>query len=106
MWQQGEGCVTTYDAPLEQSPPAYRHSFCRRCGSALPLVWDDLPFVEVPVSSLDGDADARPVYQMFESQRLPWMGDMSRVRWYERGAPRNEKVVGPLLRYWRYRKGC
>src|SRR5262245_36082630 len=52
-WIRGRARVKTYDAPLEESPPAYRHCFCGRCGSALPLVWDDLPFVEVPVSSLD-----------------------------------------------------
>jgi len=46
-WTRGEAFVRTYDAPIEESPPAYRHSFCGTCGSTLPLVWARLPFVEV-----------------------------------------------------------
>lgn len=95
-WLQGEDCVTTWDAPLEESPPAYRHSFCGRCGSALPLVWDRLPFAEVPVASLDAPVESRPAYQMFECQRLAWIGETSGLRWYERGAPPAEKVVRAL----------
>ena len=96
-WIRGEARVRTYDAPLEESPPAYRHSFCATCGSALPLVWDQLPFVEVPASSLDAAVGSRPVYQMFECQRLEWIGETSGLRWYERGAPLSDKVVRAVL---------
>ena len=96
-WLRGEDSVATWDAPLEDAPPAYRHSFCRRCGSALPLLWDELPVVEVPVAALDGSVDARPAYQMFACQRLDWIDDASGLRWYERGAPIAEKVLRPLL---------
>jgi len=96
-WLRGEEQVRTYDAPLEESPPAYRHSFCATCGSALPLVWDRLPFVEVPASSLDAAVDSRPVYQMFECQRLEWIGEANELRWYERGAPPTDRVVRSLL---------
>jgi hypothetical protein len=96
-WISGEARVKTYDALLEESPPAYRHSFCRTCGSALPLVWDQLPFVEVPVSSLDVVVDSRPAYQMYECQSLDWIGETSRLRWYDRGAPPREKVVREVL---------
>ena len=95
-WLQGAERVTSYDAPLEESPPAYRHSFCTRCGSALPLVWDRLPIVEVPVASLDDAVDTRPAYQMYESQRAAWLGSTDGVRGYERGAPLGEKVVQAL----------
>ncbi len=96
-WLQGEGHVVTYDSPLEESPPAYRHSFCRRCGSALPLVWDRLPLVEVPASSLNDAPTLRPAYQMFECQRVSWLGETSGLRGYERSAPMTEKVVQALL---------
>lgn len=95
-WIRGENRVVTYDAPLEESPPAYRHSFCARCGSALPLLWGSLPFVEVPASSLDAAVDRRPVYQMYGCQRLPWIDDIHGLRWYERGAPLREKVLRAL----------
>lgn len=97
-WLRGERRVTTWDAPVEQSPPAYRHSFCARCGSPLPLVWDALPFVEVPVTSLDEPPAAGPSYQQFSSQCLAWVGDISGVQAYERAAPLREKVLFPLLR--------
>jgi len=96
-WISGEGRVRTYDAPLQDSPPAYRHSFCGTCGSALPLIWDGLPFVEVPASSLDAAVNSRPVYQMFESQRLEWIGETNRLPWYDRGAPLRDKVVREVL---------
>jgi hypothetical protein len=96
-WIRGQASARTYDAPVEESPPAYRHSFCERCGSALPLVWDELPFVEVPVSSLDEMVDSQPAYQMFECQRFGWIDEANGLRWYERGAPLSEKVVRVVL---------
>lgn len=96
-WHQGEALVTSYDAPLEESPPAYRHSFCARCGSALPLVWNRLPIVEVPVASLDDGVEGRPAYQMFETQRSSWLGSTDDLRGYACGAPFPEKVVQALL---------
>jgi hypothetical protein len=96
-WREGEALVTSYDAPLQESPPAYRHSFCARCGSALPLLWDELPIVEVPVASLDDAVEGRPAYQMFESQRSSWLGSTDTLRSYACGAPLREKVVQALL---------
>ena len=96
-WLRGEELITSFDAPLEDSPPAYRHTFCRSCGSLLPLLWDQLPLVEVPVALLDEPVDARPAYQMFETQSLAWSGTIHALRWYERGAPLRDKVVHTLL---------
>lgn len=96
-WLRGESEVVRFDAPLEDSPPAYRHSFCRRCGSPLPLVWPELPFVEVPVVALDDPVDVRPVYQMFACQRLPWIGEAHGLPWHERAAPSREKVLKTLF---------
>jgi hypothetical protein len=96
-WLRGEARVTTYDAAVQQSPPAYRHSFCARCGSALPLVWDALPFVEVPVACLDEPVAAGPSYQQFSLQRLAWVGDVGDLRAYEHAAPLREKVLRALV---------
>lgn len=93
-----ESQVRTHDSPLEGSPPAYRHCFCATCDSALPLVWDQLPFVEVPVSSLDAPVESRSAYQMFECQLLEWISETNEIRWYERGAPPRDKVVRAVLR--------
>ena len=32
----GQELIARYDAPIVESPPAYRVSFCRRCGSPVP----------------------------------------------------------------------
>lgn len=96
-WLRGEQLVASWDAPLEESPPAYRHSFCRRCGSPLPLLWDELPLVELPVCALDDPPAATPAYQMFACQRLPWIDAAHAAPWHERAAPFREKVVQTLL---------
>jgi len=96
-WTRGEVRVRTYDAPVEHSPPAYRHSFCATCGSPLPLVWDQLPFVEVPACSLDAAVASRPAYQMFWGQRVEWIGETSGLRGFERAAPPSDKVVRAVL---------
>lgn len=96
-WLSGEECVTTWDAPVEESPPAYRHSFCQRCGSPLPLTWEALPFVEIPVASIDEALGSRPIYQMFESQCIEWAKDTSRIPFHEGAAPLEDKVFRKLF---------
>ena len=32
----GADLIASYDAPILRAPPAYRSSFCRRCGSPVP----------------------------------------------------------------------
>lgn len=96
-WRQGEASVVRYTAPLEETPPAYRHAFCQRCGSPLPFSCEPLPLVEVPVALLDDPVDARPSYQMFESQRPAWSEGILALRGYPGGAPVHEKVLRTLL---------
>jgi hypothetical protein len=97
VWLRGESAVTTFDLPIVESPPAYRHSFCSKCGSALPLVWKDLPFVEVPIAALDEELPVEPEYQMFDCQRLEWTRRLDRLRAYDQGAPFAEKVIRTLF---------
>src|SRR6266478_5531882 len=54
-WLQGQDMISVYDAPLREKPPAYRHSFCRSCGSPLPIVREETPTVEVPAGLVQGD---------------------------------------------------
>ena len=96
-WLEGADRVAVYDAPLEASPPAYRHSFCRRCGAPLPLLWDELPFVEVPVASLDDPPSLRPAYQQFVAQGLRWVDGAASLPRHERAAPLAVKVLRALF---------
>jgi len=96
-WTQGADRVTTWDAPIESRPPAYRHSFCQCCGSPLPLIFDDFGLVEIPVSSFDAPIDGRPAYQMYESQRAPWSANVEQAPWHAEGAPLADKVLQVLF---------
>jgi hypothetical protein len=45
--------------------------FCRRCGSALPVVPDD-GMVFVPVGNVEGDPGVRPMLHIFVASKAPW----------------------------------
>ena len=96
-WISGEQSVRTYDAPIVDEPPAYRHNFCDNCGAPLPLVWEGSPVVEIPVACLDGEVEARPAYQMFRAQRAEWNVLATSAPWHEGAAPFREKVLQALL---------
>jgi hypothetical protein len=96
-WTRGEERVAVYDAPLEQSPPAYRHAFCRSCGSPLPFGWDGFPLVEIPAALLDDVSGARPAYQMFVTQKAFWHEIDQALPQHPRGSPAAAKVLRPLL---------
>src|SRR5215472_7678059 len=64
-WARGEELVETYDAPIRERPPAYRHVFCRGCGSALPIVDREHDHAEIPAGTMDDDPGVRPVRHIF-----------------------------------------
>jgi hypothetical protein len=57
---QGGELIKTFEAPLRESPPAYRTHFCGRCGSPVPDATGDLALLEVPAGLLDDDPQRRP----------------------------------------------
>lgn len=97
-WTDGEERVETWDAPLEESPPAYRHCFCRTCGSPLPIAWDAFPLVEIPAASLDDVGGARPAYHMFVTQKAPWHAISGDLPQHPLAGPLAGKVLQPLLK--------
>ncbi len=64
-WRSGEPLITRY----ESSPGVYR-SFCRVCGSSVPVVEGDE--VCIPAGSIDGDPVARPSVHIFVGSKAPW----------------------------------
>ncbi len=72
---QGRELITRYEAPILERPPAYRNSFCRRCGSPVP---EPLPAsegsssFEVAAGSLDDDPGLRPDKHIFVELKAPW----------------------------------
>jgi hypothetical protein len=68
----GGELVVTYAAPLVESPPPYRTAFCRRCGSALPVVDHTAPRLEVPAGLLDDDPGRRPDRHIYVDCKAAW----------------------------------
>jgi hypothetical protein len=71
-WLAGEELISTYAAPILEAPPAYRRAFCSRCGSPMPLVDREQPFVVIPAGCLDGDPGTRPFRHIFVARKAPW----------------------------------
>ncbi len=61
----GHDLIVSYEAPILDRPPAYRTTFCRRCGSPVP---DPLPGesgFEIAAGTLDDDPGMRPDKHIF-----------------------------------------
>src|SRR5947208_1066235 len=58
-WLRGEDLISFFDAPIVREPPAYRRSFCRNCGSAVPSIFAGNPAVAIGTGMVDGDIAAR-----------------------------------------------
>lgn len=99
-WTAGAEQVRQWDAPLERTPPAYRHCFCARCGGALPITWDDAPdgsLVEIPASVLDRDTPCdAPAYHIFVARKAPWHVIADRLPRHVAGPPRDVHVARRL----------
>src|SRR5215831_16516096 len=69
---QGQDLIIAYEAPIIEQPPAYRVSFCRRCGSPVPDPQRGAVWFEVPAGALDDDPHLRPDKHIFVELRAPW----------------------------------
>jgi hypothetical protein len=68
----GADLIESWDAPILRAPPAYRSSFCRRCGSPVPNPAPDTDWFEFPAGLLDGDPQLAPDKHIFVELRAPW----------------------------------
>lgn len=68
QWTQGASEIQNY----ESSPGIFR-SFCRNCGSSLPVLEDDDgPHVTIPAGTLDVDPGVQPVVHIHTASKAPW----------------------------------
>jgi hypothetical protein len=72
-WLRGEDRIACFDAPILREPPAYRHSFCRTCGSPLPSVFADNPVVAIPAGLVEGELPVRAMEHIWVSKRAHWL---------------------------------
>ena len=97
-WLQGGDDVIGYDAPLLESPPAYRHVFCPTCGSPLPIESGSLGVVEIPAGSLDCDPGVRPLRHVHTSSAAPWDRLDDDLPQFAANVPHREHLIAALLR--------
>src|SRR5713226_4148012 len=64
-WLRGEDQISFYDAPIIRTPPPYRRSFCRTCGSLVPTVCQGSPIIGIPTGLVEGNFPARAVDHIF-----------------------------------------
>jgi hypothetical protein len=70
---QGQDLLTSYDAPILEGPPAYRRSFCRRCGSPVPDPNTGADSIEIPAGLFDNDPQLRPDKHIYVELEPPWL---------------------------------
>jgi hypothetical protein len=68
----GAELIASYDAPILHAPPAYRSSFCRRCGSPVPNPEPGADWFEIPAGLLEDDPQLAPDKHIFVELRAPW----------------------------------
>ena len=69
---RGQDLIKTYEAPLVESPPAYRVCFCSKCGSCVPDPNADSDWFEIAAGLLDDDPLLRPDKHIFVELRATW----------------------------------
>ena len=71
-WLQGRELIRSYDLEIVEMPPAYRSSFCQRCGSPVPDSEAPADWFEVPAGLLDEDPALCPDKHIFIELKAPW----------------------------------
>ena len=69
---QGEELIQRYEAPLRNTPPPYRASFCGRCGSPVPDPKWEGSWIEVQAGVLDDDPGRRPERHILVEAKSSW----------------------------------
>jgi hypothetical protein len=91
----GAGLIATYEAPILREPPAYRSSFCSRCGSQVPNPPPGAEWLEVPAGLLDDDPKLRPDKHIFVEYNTPWHEIADRIPQFDVPALRAHRKKNP-----------
>ena len=68
----GEELIRRYEAPIVEAPPAYRVSFCGRCGSCVPDPSPGAEWLEIAAGLLDDDPLIEPDKHIFVDCKSVW----------------------------------
>lgn len=91
---EGEGSVRVFALPVRQRPPAYRRSFCDRCGSLVPGLDPDAARLELPAGALDDDPGTRTLQHIYTDLAAAWYV-------FSDGLPRHPRHPPARERAWR-----
>ncbi len=69
----GAELIRSFDAPILYAPPAYRSTFCSRCGSQVPPARPDGEQLEIAAGAFDDDPGVRPDRHIFVELAPDWM---------------------------------
>ena len=68
----GAELIQRFEAPVRETPPGYRTSFCSRCGSPVPDPRPGADWFEVPAGLLDADPGVRPDRHIYVERKSDW----------------------------------
>ncbi|WP_150466411.1 GFA family protein [Francisella sp. SYW-9] len=78
-WNSGQELVKNFKLPSTR----HTKSFCKECGSAVPIEVVDLGLVVVPAGSLDDDITIKPTAHIFTASRAKWEENLAEVHSFE-----------------------
>ena len=92
---EGRELIRSYEAPIRESPPPYRTSFCSRCGSPMPDPDSTAPWFEIAAGVLDDDPELRPERHIMVEAKSPWFEICDALPQLDRAAlTRHRQTVG------------
>ncbi len=71
-WNCGKKLISEYTAPILNEPPAYKRSFCKKCGSPLPVEIEGTDFIMLLAGILDTDPETSEFRHAFTGQKASW----------------------------------
>jgi hypothetical protein len=79
-WLSGEQQVGRFEVP---DAKYFATSFCKQCGSPLPWLTKSAQAMIIPAGTLDEDPIARPIHNIYYSDRAPWYKDVCELVKYD-----------------------
>ena len=79
-WLTGKEQVGRYELPGEKY---FASSFCKRCGSSLPWITQSGTAHIIPAGTLDDDPQARPIHNIYYSDKACWYDDVNSLTKYD-----------------------
>lgn len=79
-WLSGDNSLGRFELP---DAKYFATSFCKICGSSLPCLTKSGKAVVIPAGTLDDDPQAKPVHNIYYSNKAPWHEEVGDLIKYE-----------------------